>query len=65
MNKYTYDIVTGNGELVMEITTSFTNLSKDQYLEEWLAGSFLDSLSASKGERVFVGAWEYAEGGDI
>ncbi len=61
MNKYTYDIVTGNGELVMEIVTSFTNLTKDEYLEEWLAGSLLESLSASQGERVFVAAWTYAE----
>ncbi len=65
MNKYTYDIVTGNGELVMEIVTSFTTLTKDEYLEEWLAGSFLESLSASQGERVFVGAWKYAEGEDV
>jgi hypothetical protein len=65
MDKYTYDIVTGNGELVMEVITSFTNLTKDEYLEQWLAGSFLKSLSASQGERVFVASWKYSEGGDV
>ena len=34
MNRHYYDIVNGDGDLIMEITSSFTNLTKDEYFND-------------------------------
>ena len=57
MNKHYYDIVNSDGDLIMEITSSFTNLTKDEYFNDHLVGEVLTAMSHAFGERVFVASW--------
>jgi hypothetical protein len=61
MNKYHYDIVNADGEMIMEIISSFTNLTKDEYFNDYLAGEVLTTMSHAFGERVFVASWREEE----
>jgi len=65
MNRHYYDIVNGDGDLIMEITSSFTNLTKDEYFNDHLVGEVLAAMSHAFGERVFVASWRWAEGEDV
>ena len=65
MNKYDYDIVNADGDLIMEITSSFTNLTKGQYCNDYLSGEVLAAMSRAFGERVYVASWRLAEGEDV
>jgi hypothetical protein len=73
MNKHYYDIVNGDGDLVMEITSSFTNLTKDEYFNDHLVGEVLAAMSHAFGECPIKGKakvfWdvdeEYPDSGGI
>ena len=55
MDKHRYDIVTESGDIVLTITSTFTNLDFDAYAKRHIV-PMLASLSAVEGERVFYTA---------
>ncbi len=55
MDKHHYEIVTQGGDIVLSITSGFTNLDFDAYATEFVV-PMLASLSAVEGERVFYTA---------
>ena len=57
MNKHDYEIVDSSGYLVLEICSPFTNLTRQEYYEEQLAGEFIRGLSAQYGEDVYVASF--------
>lgn len=57
MNKHAYEIVDGSGYLIMEIFSAYTNLTRQEYYEDMLAGEFIRGLSAQYGDDVYVAAY--------
>lgn len=55
MDKHRYDIVTEDGDIVLSITSGFTNLDFDAYAKRHVV-PLLASISAIEGERVFYTA---------
>ena len=55
MDKHRYDIVTENGDIVLSITSGFTNLDFEAYAQRHVV-PLLASISATEGERVFYTA---------
>lgn len=56
MDKHYYEIVDSRGYLVMGIFSAYTNLTRQEYYEDMLAGEFIRVLSAQYGEDVYVAA---------
>lgn len=61
MNKHWYELVNADGDVILEITSGFTNLDKEEYFDKHLAGETLAGMSKAYGERVFVASWNYVE----
>lgn len=52
MHVHHYHIVTEDGDIILSITSSFTNLASDVYAEKFIV-PLLPPISAVEGEKVF------------